>query len=161
MELVHVCLRNDRKGGLAAGGLAVALVAAAALTWVVVLSTDYVKVSAKIAELDLDQDPMTARVHVLIENLRDEPLIVESFSMAVWADPEQTIMFTSAETHGVVVEPHQSTYVIIPVQIRNADAFTGKVWVDVDASWAFGEQHRAESIDGKEISVGAALASLS
>lgn len=161
MQLVHVCLRNNRPGGVAAAGLAMALVAMAAVGMVVVLSNDYVKVSAGIGELDLDQDPMTARVHVVIENLRDEPLVVEGFSMTVWANAEQSIMFTTADIHGIVVAPHQSVAVIVPVEIHNADAFTGKVWVDVEARWAFGDNHRAESIDGKEISVGSALASLS
>lgn len=161
MQLVHVCLRNDRHGSLAAAGLILALVAFAAVGYVVLVSNDYVKVEAAITDLDFGHDPMTAKVQVRITNLYNGALVVEKFAMTVWANKEQTVAFTSAEISGVVVPPGETSLFVLPVEIRNADAFTGKVWVDVDATWAHGAEHYSESVDGKEISVGSALASLS
>jgi hypothetical protein len=150
-----------RGGGVGAIALVLALVAIAAAGFVVLYQNDYVKVEAAISNPDVSKDPMTAVVKVRVTNLYTAPLVIERFDMTIWADPAQTLTLSSASAAGIVVPPGQTVTIELPVEIHNADAFTGKVWVDVESTWAHGEQHYSESIDGKEISVGSALASLS
>lgn len=154
-------LRRRQDGGLGAVALAIALLAIAAAGFVVLFSNDYVKIEGAVTDLNTGVDPWTANVQVRVTNLYGQPLVVERFTMTVWANAERTVPLTTAEIRGVVVDPHMARLVVIPITLANQDAFGGKVWVDVDAMWMHGDQHYHESVVGKEISVGAAMASLS
>lgn len=159
MRLLHVCLRDNRKGGLGAAMLILALLAIGG-TFFIVLSNDYVTVEARIHDTDWSKDPIITHLDVRVTNKFDADLVVDRMVVVVWADQARTIMLSSATVEGFPVPAHTQRTTSLTLEVRNADAFGGTVWVDVDATWTHGGTVHHEEVAGKEISVGAALASL-
>ena len=163
MHLLYVGLKSDRKGGVGAAALVLAIIAAGAIGFFVVFSDDSVTVEARIHDADWSKDPITAQLDVRVTNKLAIDLVVQRLQVTVWADQARTVALSSASVTAVRIAGHTAELLTLPLEIRNADAFGGKVWVDVDATWQWSDGSAAhhESVVGREISVGAALASLS
>lgn len=160
MQLLYVGLKGDQKGGLGAVALILAIVAAGAIGFFVVFTDDSVLIEARIHDADWSKDPMTAQLDVRVTNKIEPDLVVQRLQVTVWADEARTVALSTASVQSVRIAGYTAELVTLPLEIRNADAFGGKVWVDVDALWQWsdGTAPRHESVTGKEISVGEALA---
>ena len=163
MHLLYVGLKSDRKGGVGAAALVLAIIAAGAIGFFVVFSDDSVTVEARIHDADWSKDPMSAKLDVRVTNKLAFDLVVQRLQVTVWADQARTVALSSASVTAVRIAGHTAELLTLPLEIRNADAFGGKVWVDVDAAWQWsdGSAVRHESVTGKELSVGEALAKFS
>jgi|SRR5689334_9252024 len=160
MNKVFQGVRRDERGGAGLILLALALALVAGLGFFVVLTNDYVTVEARLQNPNWSADPVTAQLDVRITNKYSGDLVVEQFTMTVWADQARTVQLSTASIAGVVIPSHQQQTFSRTIEIHNGDAFVGKVWVDVDATWTHGAENHHEGAVGKEISVGAALANL-
>jgi hypothetical protein len=158
--MIYRCLRQDRKAGVAAFALIGVLVALGTVGFVVVMSNDFIDVEARIHDTDWSKDPIRTQLDVRITNKQAPDLVVERFVVTVWADEARSVALSSGTIEAFPVPGNTQRTVALALEVHNADAFGGKVWVDVDATWTHGDQHHHEEIKGKEISVGAALSQL-
>ena len=123
----------------------------------VVFADDSVKIEARI--YNVDSGAKTAMLDVRITNKLDFDLTVSNFKMTVWANPERTAKLSAAEVQVIVVPAGSAATKTLKIIFENTDSFSGKVWVDVSATWQWGDGSppRHEAVVGVEFSVNAAL----